>query len=242
LDRQRLIGLIMIALVAVIIVMVFFGGTNEERLENENAELRTLLENERENNNTTDEDTQTNEQTENDENETTPVNNQGGNSSEKLVNEIASYDDFMEDFVTTLNIYDDQEQKNETLLSMTNTQAQNYLRENYFILEDGEQVEADEDDQESEEEHTHAEGGFEPLEMEMELNTIQSYYTYSNNQVEVVSLYRVDTTADDENFSGNYFFKGTLSNENGNIIVDSIDSIIAINDPNTNDLYDNLKE
>ena len=231
----------MIALVAVIIVMVFFGGTNEERLENENAELRTLLENERENNDATDEDTQTNEQTESDENETTPVNNQGGDSSEILVNEIASYDDFMEDFVTTLNIYDDQEQKNETLLSMTNTQAQNYLRENYYILEDGEQVDAD-DEESEEEEHTHAEGGFEPLEMEMELNTIQSYYTYSNNQVEVVSLYRVDTTAGDENFSGNYIFKGTLSNENDNIIIDSIDSIIAISDPNANDLYDNLEE
>ena len=241
-DRQRLIGLIMIVLVAVIIVMVFFGGTNEERLENENAELRTLLENERENDNTTDEETQADEPAENDENETTPDNNQGGDSSELLANEVATYDNFMEDFVTTLNIYDDQEQKNESLLSMTDTQAQNYLRENYFILEDGEQVDADENDEDSEEAHTHAEGGFEPLEMEMELNRIQSYYTYSNNQVEVVSLYRVDTEADDENFSGNYIFKGTLSNDNGNIIVDSIDSIIAISDPNANDLYDNLEE
>lgn len=241
-DRQRLIGLIMIALVFVIIVMVFFGGKNEEQLENENAELRTLLENERENNDASDEETQADNQTENDVDESTPANNQSSDASELLANEITTYDEFMEDFVTTLNIYDNQEQKNETLLSMTNTQAQNYLKENYFILEDGEQVAADEDDEDSEEEHTHAEGGFEPLEMEMELNTMQSYYTYSNNQVEVVSLYRVDTEANDENFSGNYIFKGTLSNDNGNIMIDSIDSIIAISDPNANDLYDNLEE
>lgn len=232
----------MIALVFVIIVMVFFGGKNEEQLENENAELRTLLENERENNDASDEETQADNQTENDVDESTPANNQSSDASELLANEITTYDEFMEDFVTTLNIYDNQEQKNETLLSMTNTQAQNYLKENYFILEDGEQVAADEDDEDSEEEHTHAEGGFEPLEMEMELNTMQSYYTYSNNQVEVVSLYRVDTEADDENFSGNYIFKGTLSNDNGNIMIDSIDSIIAISDPNANDLYDNLEE
>ena len=232
----------MIALVFVIIVMVFFGGKNEEQLENENAELRTLLENERENNDASDEETQADNQTENDVDESTPANNQSSDASELLANEITTYDEFMEDFVTTLNIYDNQEQKNETLLSMTNTQAQNYLKENYFILEDGEQVAADEDDEDSEEEHTHAEGGFEPLEMEMELNTMQSYYTYSNNQVEVVSLYRVDTEANDENFSGNYIFKGTLSNDNGNIMIDSIDSIIAISDPNANDLYDNLEE
>lgn len=241
-DRQRLIGVIMIVLVVVIIMMVFFGGTNEERLENENAELRTLLENERENNDASDEETQADNQTENDVDESAPANNQSSDAGELLANEITTYDEFMEDFVTTLNIYDNQEQKNETLLSMTNTQAQNYLKENYFILEDGEQVAADEDDEDSEEEHTHAEGGFEPLEMEMELNTMQSYYTYSNNQVEVVSLYRVDTEADDENFSGNYIFKGTLSNDNGNIMIGSIDSIIAISDPNANDLYDNLEE
>lgn len=243
-NKDRLIGILMIGLIIIIILMYFFNSTNEKKIESENEELKSMLEKERKDsednsststedkNNSEEEGTSLEREKQNKETNEININDAG----QLINNELSTYDKFVEEFITTLNIYDDQETKNELLYSMTNEEVQTYLKENYYILESSEQIESDD------EHGTHAEGDFEPLEMDMDLSSIQSYYTYSNNEVEVVTLYKMNTTAGEEKFSGNYILKGSLINENGEIKFNTIDSIVAINDPNAEELYNNSEE
>lgn len=241
-NKDRLVGAIMIGLVLIIIGMYFLNSTNDKKVENENEELKALLneereKNERETTSSTEETEGNNEEEER--NETEDPSNEtiesseidSNNAGELISSELNSYDAFIEDFINTLNIYDDQEMKNEKLTSMTGEKAQTYLKENYYILEDGEQVENNEDH------GTHAEGDFEPLEMDMELASMESYYTYVDNKIEVIALYRLNTTAGEEKFSGNYVLNGTLTKEDGEMKFETIDSIVAINDPNASELF-----
>lgn len=242
-NKDRLIGIIMIGLIIIIILMYFFNSTNEKKIENENEELKSMLEREREvseeNPSTSTEDSNNSEEdtsieNENKDEEKTEIN---VNDAGKLIStELDTYDKFIEEFITTLNIYDDQETKNELLYSMSNEEVQAYLKENYYILESSEQTEDDDNH------GTHAEGDFEPLEMDMELSSIQSYYTYTNNEIQVVTLYKMNTTAGEEKFSGNYILKGSLTNDNGEIKFNTIDSIVSINDPNAEELYNITSE
>lgn len=243
-NKDRLIGMLMIGLIIIIILMYFFNNTNEKKIESENEELKSILEREREvrednsstskeeNNNSEEQNNSIESENQNEQKDEININDAG----ELINNELSTFDEFIEEFITTLNIYDDQETKNELLYSMTNEEVQTYLKENYYILESSEQVEGDD------EHGTHAEGDFEPLEMDMELSSIQSYYTYTNNEIEVVTLYKMNTTAGEEKFSGNYILKGSLINENGEIKFNTIDSIVAINDPNAEELYNNTAE
>lgn len=226
-NKDRLIGGIMIGLVLMIIAMYFINSTSDKKIENENEELKALLNEEREKN---EKEEKVATGTSSKERETS--NEEIENPDEINANtEIDSYDEFIEDFINTLNIYDDQKTKNEALAAMTSGVAQTYLKENYYILEDGEQIEDNHDH------GTHAEGDFEPLEMDMELTSLQSYYTVFNNRIEVIALYRLNTTAGEENFSGNYVLKGTLIEEDGATKFETLDSIVAINDPNASELF-----
>ncbi|WP_020006623.1 hypothetical protein [Salinicoccus albus] len=233
-SRDRLIGFIIVGLVIAIIILFIFNRTNSQQLENENAELQSKLE-EAQAKESSNQNADNPEDTENAENPT----GEGGtsdsidieNQSELIQSELETYDTFVSDFVDILMSYDDQKSKNEQLTNMTNESAQTYLKENYYILEDGQEVSEDEAG-------THAEGDFEPLEMDMSIASIDTYYTYNNNNIEVVALYQTNTVADDEDFSGNYVLKGTLTKENGEIKFDTINSIVAINDPNAEELYE----
>lgn len=245
-NKDRLIGILMIGLIIIIIMMYFFNSTNEKKIENENEELKSMLEKSREDNedrkqtstdetnNNIEDDTSEESESQSQKNKDTEIN--VDDAGELINNELGNYDEFIEEFITTLNIYDDQETKNELLYSMTNEKVQTYLKENYYILENSEQLE------DAHNHGDHTEGDFEPLEMDMDLSSIKSYYTYTNNNIEVVTLYKMNTTAGDEKFSGNYVLKGSLTNENGEIKFNRIDSIVAINDPNAEELYSNTSE
>ena len=235
-NRDRLVGFIMVGLVFGIIMMFIFNRTNTQQLEAENTELQSKLEDAQASESTNENAQQSKEmETENAENTSEESETSGAidieNQSERIQSELDTYDTFISDFVDTLMSYDDQTAKNEQLTNMTNESAQTYLKENYYILEDGQEI----SDAES---GTHAEGDFEPLEMDMSIVSIDTYYTYNNNNIEVVALYKTNTEADDEEFTGNYVLKGTLTQADGEIKFDTIHSVVAINDPNAEQLYE----
>lgn len=230
-NRDRLIGFIMIGLVIVIIVMYVSNRTGNQQLESENEALRSDLE-ERQAKIDSNSSESSNEEADA-ESTQSPTSNTINieDSSELIQEEIETYDTFITDFIDTLMSYDDQEAKNEQLTQMTTESAQTYLKENYYILEDGQEI--------SEGDHgEHTEGDFEPLEMDMEIASLDTYYTYTNNKIEVVTLYQMNTEAGDEKFSGNYILKGTLTEVDGEIKFDTITSVVAINNPNADELYD----
>ena len=74
--------------------------------------------------------------------------------------------------------------------------------------------------------------------MDMEIGSLDTYYTYTNNRIEVVALYQMNTEAGDENFSGNYILKGTLSDTDDGIQFNDITSIASVNDPNADNLFE----
>src|SRR5699024_4392738 len=142
-SRDRLIGFIIVGLVIAIIILFIFNRTNSQQLENENAELQSKLE-EAQAKESSNQNADNPEDTENAENPT----GEGGtsdsidieNQSELIQSELETYDTFVSDFVDILMSYDDQKSKNEQLTNMTNESAQTYLKENYYILEDGQEV------------------------------------------------------------------------------------------------------
>lgn len=243
-NKERLVGIIMVGLVIVIIIMYLSNRTSTQNLEDENAALQSQLDAADENaeEDTTDstenesvtsteiEDTDVSENTDENQSESQESNN-NDNSSDALQSEIETYDTFVAEFIDTLMKYDNQEAKNDQLTQMTNESAETYLKENYYILGDGQDIS-------DVEEGEHAEGDFEPLEIEMGVTSLDTYYTYTNNGVEVVAMYQADTEAGDDSFSGNYILKGTTSQEDGEIKFDNISSIVSINDPNADELYD----
>jgi len=230
-NKDRLIGFIRVGLVIVIIIMYVSNRTDNQHLESEIEALRADLE---ETQAKTDSNSSESSNEEADTKSTqistsNPVDIE--DSSELIQKEIETYDTFITDFIDTLMSYDDQEAKNEKLTQMTTESAQTYLKENYYILKDGQEI--------SESDHgEHTEGDFEPLEMDMEIASLDTYYTYTNNKIEVVTLYQMNTEAGDEKFSGNYILKGTLTEVDGDIKFDKITSVVAINDPNAKELYD----
>lgn len=234
-NKERLVGFIMIGLVIVIVVMYLSNRTTAQKLENENNELKSQLEEEQTN---TEIDTSspsfneagTSSDTEN--NQTTSQETASiENSGEALRSEIESYDTFVSEFVDILTSYDNQEEKNEQLQEMTTDSAQTYLEENYYILDDNQDISDVEDGE-------HAEGDFEPLEIDMDITSLDAYYSYSNNGVKVIAMYQTNTEAGDENFSGNYILKGAVNEVDGEIKFKTITSIVSINDPNADKLYD----
>lgn len=230
-NKDRLIGFIMVGLVIVIIIMYVSNRTGNQQLESENEALRSDLE-EAQAKTESNSSESSNEEADNESTQSStsnPVNIE--DSSELIQKEIETYDTFITDFIDTLMSYDDQESKNEKLTQMTNESAQTYLKENYYILENGQEI--------AESDHgEHTESDFEPLEMDMEIASLDTYYTYTNNKIEVVTLYQMNTEAGDEKFSGNYILKGTLTEIDGEIKFDTITSVVAINDPNAEELYD----
>lgn len=237
-NKERLVGFLMIGLVIVIVVMYLSNRTGTQHLEDENEALQSQLDAAEESLEEDTTDSAVNESVTSIENDNAEENQNASNetnnnntSSEALQSEIETYDTFVSEFIDTLMNYDDQKAKNEKLTQMTNESAQTYLKENYYILDDGQDISDIEDGE-------HEEGDFEPLEIDMDITSLDTYYTYSNNGVDVIALYQADTEAGDENFSGNYILKGTTSRENGEVKFDNITSVTSINDPNVNELYD----
>lgn len=230
-NKDRLIGFIMVGLVIVIIIMYVSNRTGNQQLESENEALRSDLE-EAQAKTDSNSSESSNEETNTESTQSltaNPINIE--DSSELIQKEIETYDTFITDFIDTLMSYDDQEAKNKKLTQMTTESAQTYLKENYYILEDGQEI--------SESDHgEHTEGDFEPLEMDMEIASLDTYYTYTNNKIEVVALYQMNTEAGDENFSGNYILKGTLSDTDDGIQFNDITSIASVNDPNADNLFE----
>lgn len=227
-NRDRFIGVIMIGLVALIIFMYFSYSKKEENIEQENAELRNMIDQKRVEN-VDEEQYESEEKLQSDEVE---IDNTNGIA---LINkEIKSYDKFIEDFINTLNISEDQNNKNKLLKEMSTEEAQVYLRENYYILD---QEEIDDDTEGGEAHDAHTEGNYEPLEMDMELSNLNSYYTFDAGAINVLSIYSVNTTAGDENFSGNYILKGTITSEDGKFKFNKIDSIVGVNEPSSDEIF-----
>lgn len=234
-NKERLVGFIMVGLVIVIVIMYLSNRTTAQKLEDENEELKSQLEEEQTSTEVNNSSSSFNEagtalETEDTQN-TSQETASGDNSSDVLRSEIESYDTFVSEFADILTSYDDQEEKNEQLNDMTTESAQTYLKENYYILDDDQDISDVEDGE-------HAEGDFEPLEIDMDITSLDAYYTYSNNGVEVIAMYQTNTEAGDENFSGNYILKGTINEVDGDIKFDTITSIVSINDPNADELYD----
>lgn len=228
-NRDRLIGVIMIGLILLIVIMFLSHRMNIEQLENQNATLESELENEQakaEESTTDDAEEHTVEESENDSEETNV-----DFSNEALLEEVEAYDNFVSNFVDVLMNFEAQEEKNLELKDMTAESAQTYLEENYFIIEDNQDIT-------DAEEGERMEGDFEKLEVDMTVDYLDTYYMYKDNNIEVVALYQVETSAGDENFSGNYILKGTLSDADDGIQFNDITSIASVNDPNADNLFE----
>lgn len=228
-NRNRLIGVIMIGLILLIVIMFLSHRMNIEQLENQNATLESELENEQskaEGSTTDDSEEHTVEESENDSGEKNV-----DFSNETLLEEVEAYDNFISNFVDVLMNFEAQEEKNLELKDMTAESAQTYLEENYFIIEDNQ-------DMSDAEEGERMEGDFEKLEVDMTVDYLDTYYMYKDNNIEVVAFYQVETSAGDENFSGNYILKGTLSDADDGIQFNDITSIASVTDPNADNLFE----
>lgn len=247
-DRDRLQGIIMIGCVIFSIVIYLFMNSQVNSLEQENEEISNQLSEARSNNQSNNEsnsnDIPSNDNTNNEDNSSTEenestteseTNDESASTNEPSETNEEAYDEVIDNLLNTIYTVDDMEQREGQLEPITTENSNQYLRENYFLLteEDLETM------QESSDVDSQEEGGFEPYELEMEVTNTQKYYKTNNGQTEFVTMFQLITQTEDDNFSGNFVFKGTIEEDESDIKVDEIQSITPLNDPNSNDLFSN---
>lgn len=234
-SKEKMTGFIMLALLIIIIVLYFVFNGQIKTLEEENNRLRDAVI-EAENNSQKNYSTTVNESTENTSEKSVEVKEKENIDSEieetSYLNKLEKYDVFMNEFAEQIFINRDIEEQREQLEKMTSKNAYQYLNENYYILEA-----VEESDFKEVPEGTTSEGDYESLELESEVNEIQTYYTFNGENIEALTIFQLVTDAGEETFRGNFILKGELKEGDNGIQMENIKTITSLNEPNADQMF-----
>lgn len=223
-NKERMTGFIMLALLIIITVVYFVFSGQVKTLEAENERLRDAI--------VEAEDTKKFSTTED---EIVEKESQTDSKQYHSEAELEKYNLFMETFIEEIFTNQDVDAQKEQLEQMTSEAAYQYLEENYYVLEN---AEASDYAHDHEADGKLTEGEYEAYELNSELNHIQTFYTATENSIETLTLFQLMTNAEEETFTGNFVIKGELtSDDENNIVFDSIESITSLNDPNSEALF-----
>lgn len=236
-NKERMIGFMMLALLIVITIVYFVFSSEVKNLEAENERLReAILEQEKKSSTTVPSsdksETESNE-VEQSENETTETDENSEASDQNTnINQMNDYDIFITEFIEQVFTNKDIEQQRVELEAMTSDNAYQYLRENYYVLDAVEEANLN-----NPTEDTAMEGEYESLELESELNDVKTYYTINGDVIESFTVFKLVTDADGETFSGNFVLKSELSRGNNGVQIQEIKTITSLNEPNADQLF-----
>lgn len=236
-SKEKMTGFIMLALLIIITVLYFVFNGQIKTLEEENNRLRDAVI-EAENNNQKNSSITVNESTENTSEKSGEVKEKEKENIDSEIeetsylNKLEKYDVFMNKFAEHIFINRDIEEQREQLEKMTSKNAYQYLNENYYILEA-----VEESDFKEVPEGTTSEGEYESLELEAEVNEIQTYYTFNGENIEALTMFQLVTDAGEETFSGNFILKGELKESDNGIQMENIKTITSLNEPNADQMF-----
>lgn len=246
--KEKMIGFIMLALVIAITGLYFIFNGQVKNLEDENSRLReAVATNESEKNFSTTENEQSNsdnttenESNESNQEETTTEENSESNvetvddsTLQSGLNQLNEYDEFISSFINQIFASNDVEEQRTQLNEMTSDNAYQYLVENYYVL-----GEIDENEFSDAPEGTAMEGSYESLELDAEVRSLQTFYTFNGDSIEAIALFQLVTDAGEDTFSGNFILNADITQTENGLEVTNIKSINAFNEPNADQLFE----
>ena len=245
--KEKMIGFIMLALVIAITGLYFIFNGQVKNLEDENSRLReAVATNESEKNFSTTENEESNNEkdTENETNESIQEEETTDESSESNtetvddstlqngLNQLNEYDEFISSFINQIFASNDVEEQRTQLNEMTTDNAYQYLLENYYVL-----GEIDENEFSDAPEGTAMEGSYESLELDAEVRSLQTFYTFNGESIETIALFQLVTDAGEETFSGNFILNADIAQTENGLQITNVKSITAFNEPNADQLF-----
>ena len=245
--KEKMIGFIMLALVIAITGLYFIFNGQVKNLEDENSRLReAVATNESEKNFSTTENEESNNETdiENENSESIQEEETIDESSESNteivdestlqsgLNQLNEYDEFISSFINQIFASNDVEEQRTQLNEMTTDNAYQYLVENYYVL-----GEIDENEFSGAPEGTAMEGSYESLELDAEVRSLQTFYTFNGEGVEAIALFQLVTDAGEDTFSGNFILNADIEQTENGLQITNIKSITAFNEPNADQLF-----
>lgn len=245
--KEKMIGFIMLALVIAITGLYFIFNGQVKNLEDENSRLReAVATNESEKNFSTTENEESNNEkdTENETNESIQEEETTDESSESNtetvddstlqngLNQLNEYDEFISSFINQIFASNDVEEQRTQLNEMTTENAYQYLVENYYVL-----GEIDENEFSDAPEGTAMEGSYESLELDAEVRSLQTFYTFNGESIETIALFQLVTDAGEDTFSGNFILNADIAQTENGLQITNVKSITAFNEPNADQLF-----
>lgn len=245
--KEKMIGFIMLALVIAITGLYFIFNGQVKNLEDENSRLReAVATNESEKNFSTTENEESNNEkdTENETNESIQEEETTDESSESNtetvddstlqngLNQLNEYDEFISSFINQIFASNDVEEQRTQLNEMTTDNAYQYLVENYYVL-----GEIDENEFSDAPEGTAMEGSYESLELDAEVRSLQTFYTFNGESIETIALFQLVTDAGEDTFSGNFILNADIAQTENGLQITNVKSITAFNEPNADQLF-----
>lgn len=139
---------------------------------------------------------------------------------------------FNEKFITALNINDNIDKNNKFLKSVSNDEAQQYLKENNYIYERNHNTEENSDSKSDEQ--------YKIAEVKLTTENIQTYERkLDDNNLTAVTLYKVITDVNGEKTEGNYIAKIEYTKINNEWKVNKIYSISPVSDEQAKGIFHN---
>lgn len=246
--KEKMIGFIMLALVIAITGLYFIFNGQVKNLEDENSRLREAIstnESEKNFSTTENEESNSNESVDIEDSETNQQEEATDGTSEESnseiiedstlqsgLNQLNDYDEYISSFINHIFASDDVEEQRTQLNEMTSENAYQYLVENYYVLE-----EIDEDEFSDAPEGTAMEGSYETLELDAEVRSLQTFYTFNGESIETVALFQLVTDAGEDTFSGNFILNADIAQTENGLQITNIKSITAFNEPNADQLF-----
>lgn len=246
--KEKMIGFIMLALVIAITGLYFIFNGQVKNLEDENSRLReAVATNESEKNFSTTENEESNKETDTEnensesiqEEETTDESSESNTETvdestlQSGLNQLNEYDEFISLFINQIFASNDVEEQRTQLNEMTTDNAYQYLVENYYVL-----GEIDENEFSDAPEGTAMEGSYESLELDAEVRSLQTFYTFNGDSIETIALFQLVTDAGEDTFSGNFILNADIAQTENGLEVTNIKSINAFNEPNADQLFE----
>lgn len=155
------------------------------------------------------------------------------NESDAEAENIDDLKSFSEEFVNHLNVTGDFEKNNEYLKSVTEEDAQNYLKSNHYIFESNITTEAKTDS------HEHQEG-YDTEKVDITTNNIKSFFNKINDKTyEGVTTYQVATTIKGDTTIGNFIMKASYVFDGTQWKVSRVNTISQVTDQKAETIFEN---
>lgn len=224
-NNNKAVGALLIFLSILLIVGYFFSSTKIKNLEEENKALNKKIEKIDLLNTIGTEKNETSKT----QSETNQTPDSAADVNKEVLEDLKN---FNESFITHLNNNEDVAKNNEELKSMTNEEAQNYLKENKYIYESNVSTESAEKD-----DHDHKEA-FDIQKVTIETTDIKNYFDVQDDlSVTGLTTYKVNSTVNGDTTIGNFIVKADYVNENGKWKVNKVYSISPVSDQKAEEIF-----